>query len=171
MKTLFEYYRNIMLVTFTYAGFCMCYNYGFNSFYTNQYIDDINYCFMVYILLDIALMLCFRSLFRQDLLLHHIIVFITYYRYLNIGPLQLTNYLMCESISCMNVLLSKNQLALYRKYIIYFVRMPIWCIYLYRVNFIEDYSVISDKISQYGFRYLQVFFIFYDIYLLKRLIN
>ena len=117
-----------------------------------------------------------KILYRKDLIVHHFIATFTYLSFTNITPLQLSNNLIMECISAMNDVLKNNArlLKLYRTFCIFFVRIPLslwYCLY-----YIPYYKKImfpnNDPIDIFKVilsTTLFIFFIFYDVFILRKL--
>jgi hypothetical protein len=75
--------------------------------------------------------------------------------------------MLCESISLLNYIIRDrpNWLNYYRLLNVFFLRMPIWILYLYYHNgHFNDYMIITRHLGNYG----TVMFIIYDIVIIRK---
>ena len=75
--------------------------------------------------------------------------------------------MICESISLFNYILRDrpNWLNYYRLLNVFFLRMPVWFIFLYsHMNHFSDYNIINCYLSRYG----TIMFIIYDIVIIQK---
>ncbi len=132
---------------------------------------------LVYLVWDTYSMLSSSVLFRTDLMIHHCVCLVVFSSYIHSTPLQMSNYLLMESISMMNYLWRNNPtlLKVYRTFCILCIRIPMisWFMFYYNPNIGLPYlkSIYSPLI----YRYLCLlerfhwFFIIYDLYILYKL--
>ena len=118
-------------------------------------------------------------LFRTDLIIHHIVSLIVYLSYINHASLQGSHILIMECISLMNYNLRNNSILLnnYRKFCIFFVRMPLSFWFWLYYNPTITYPYLKETIPYNHYLYLSrlgniyLFFIGYDIFILWKLYN
>jgi hypothetical protein len=117
-----------------------------------------------------------KILYRKDLVIHHFFATISYVSFINITPLQLSNSLIMECISAMNSVLKNNArlLKLYRTFCIFFVRMPLslwYCLYYipYYKKIMFPNNNSNDIFKVILSTTLFIFFIFYDVFILRKL--
>ena len=124
--------------------------------------------FITYLCWDIYVMLQYKHLYRTDLFIHHGVCLFAY----NIGllcKLYKTGslFMLCESISLLNYILRDrpNWLNYYRLLNVFFLRTPIWILYIYYYNgHFNDYMIIARNLYRYG----PAFFIIYDIVIIQK---
>jgi hypothetical protein len=123
--------------------------------------------FLCYLFLDMYQMLTCKILFRKDLMVHHVITFMIYVNFIGVTPLQGSNCLIMEYISLMNSVWKENPqfLKLYRSLCIFCVRFPV-CLY-YILYWNQKLCLQNPYLC--GKEKFFLFFIFYDLYILKQL--
>lgn len=134
-------------------------------------------CMLCYLTWDTYSMLASPVLFRTDLMIHHGICLVVFSSYIHSVPLQMSNYLLMESISMMNYLWKNNPslLKLYRTVCIVCIRIPmiVWFTLYYNPNIGMPYlkSIYSPMVYNYLYNLERFhwFFIIYDIFILYKL--
>ena len=100
-----------------------------NSTHEYQMFLPNCWAFIAYLLIDLSCMGMFMKLQRRDLLIHHLVclgvyvldvLFIPQMAYLG------NAFMLCESISLLNSVLSPHALCWYRLFTIFTVRYPVW---------------------------------------------
>ena len=141
-ETRFNYYRSLMCMGFSMIGLHVGINHFKNGFshpfsYQHNDMDEIQYLFMAYLIVDIIKMLADGNT-RMDLYLHHIMCIISVIMAKSIDKYGYLHamLLICESISIitgvdsMAVEDGDNILSYhckrFRKNIINYVRLPMW---------------------------------------------
>ena len=132
---------------------------------------------LVYLAWDTYSMIVTPILYRTDLMIHHGICLVVFSSYIYFVPLQMSNYLLMESISMMNYLWRNNPalLKIYRTVCIVCIRIPmmLWFVLYYTPTIGLPY--MKEKYSSFIYNYLfvlanlQWFFIVYDIFILYKL--
>lgn len=115
-------------------------------------------------------------LYRNDLMIHHIVSTIVYLSYINHTTLQISHVLIMECISLMNYVWRNNPklLNLYRTFCIFVIRLPLsfWC-WFYLNPIISQYIIATR--TYYHSLYLctlgniYLFFIAYDLFILWKI--
>jgi len=110
-----------------------------------------------------------KILFRNDLLIHHLVSFFSYSNFRD-KPLQMSNLLIAECISLMNYRWRNHNklLNLYRTFCILFIRFPLNYYFLVCYNPTLIYPFTNIKISNTP--YCIVFFA-YDMHILWQIYN
>jgi len=149
-----------------------------NNYFTPYYQNSL--FFMIYLLWDIYYMTLStnkRHLYRNDLVIHHIISFIIYLNCINKISLLMSNVLIMEMISLMNYCWKDKPIILniYRIICILFIGMPLscWLLLYYNPILIFQFFKITQTHPQYMYALTlgntPLFFIFYDIYILWKI--
>jgi len=185
-----QYIRNEHMKTRCYFISLMCsmslytwYNYSLydpivNNYFTIYYQNSL--FFMFYLVWDIYYMTLSNHkmyLYRNDLVIHHIISFIIYLNCINKISLLMSNVLIMELISLMNYCWKDNPIKLnvYRIMCILLIRMPLsfWLWLYYNPILIFHFFKITKTHPQYMYALTlgntPVFFICYDIYILWKI--
>lgn len=144
--TRFNYYRSLMCLAFATIGLHIGLNhiqYGFLhpfSYYNND-INEVQYLFMAYLIIDILKLMADNSK-RYDLYIHHLLCIATLINFYNNNKYGYLHVLLliCESISIVtgidSMALEEDDKLLsykckkYRQQIIRNVRIPLWIILL-----------------------------------------
>jgi hypothetical protein len=121
-----------------------------------------------------------KILYRQELLIHHVVSFCIF-SYGGYGtPLVVSRNLLCESLSLLNYILRHNEyvLHMYRLTTIFFVRIPICCFHIlfYRINpHLLDPSRTVTGVDVYVYKLslliCHLFFITYDVILVRKILG
>ena len=144
--TKFNYYRSIMCFAFSMIGLDIGINHFKNGFmhpfsFKHNDLNEIQYIFMAYLIVDILKLLADKNT-RIDLYAHHILCIITIiianmnnkFGYMNAIVLIAESISIVTGIDTMAMEEGDNKLSYYckkyRKYIIKYVRMPLWVILL-----------------------------------------
>lgn len=164
-QTRLSIYRSLMCIYFTFYATEIVINYnkkGFNNLleYCNKHIKNISDVFISYIVLDLLIMIYYNNK-RVDLYIHHLwcllcfIIAKSYNRCSYLFVILLIN----ESISIVSGIDSifmeekqyKNSMYCkkYRKYIIDYIRFPIWIFVLFTT--IHNYDKLEAPILFIGF--------------------
>lgn len=148
-----------------------------NEFYSVYYQNCL--IFVIYIIWDIYKMTFSTDrqiLYRTDLMTHHIVALVSYVNLMNYVPLLGSYILIGEYLSLMNyVWKDKNHLKLlsyYRFFCICFIRLPVWCFFLFYYNPYHLIFYVSPQ--DYNFVktitfYSYLFGIGYDLVVFKKL--
>jgi hypothetical protein len=116
-----------------------------------------------------------KILYRTDLMIHHGFSLTLYYSGINITSINGSNLLIMECISLTNYLWRKPKyffwLNYYRLFCIFLVRLPL--LFMYRYYFLPYYQETSyiDDFYIDLIMYANLFFIVYDLYLIKQIIG
>ena len=156
-----------------------CYNmFNYDYFNTTMMYESstslqcIPPLFMSYLGWDMYQMMTNKSLFRTDLMTHHVFTFISFTFIQYSGVFKCGSLCMvAECISLFNTIL-KNQilyLNMYRLGTIMFVRMPIW------IGFVitHSYHDTSDMcfIIHIFYKYATILFIIYDMLIISKIVK
>ncbi len=144
------------------------------NFWTIPYQNCL--LFLFYLAWDTWSMYCNKSLFRQDLLIHHLIGSLIFGSMSFYIPVQGSMGLINECISLMNNTLSGKWLTWYRLSCILFIRLPVcafFTLYYIPYRFYEFKGVLTDE--EYWFVYyahkVNYLFLLYDFYLIKTIMR
>lgn len=132
---------------------------------------------LVYLAWDTYSMIATPVLYRTDLMIHHGICFVVFSSYIHSAPLQMSNYLLMESISMMNYPWRNNPslLKIYRTICIIGIRIPmiVWFTLYYNPTIGMPYLKRIYSPTVYNYLYnlerFHWFFIIYDIFILYKL--
>ncbi len=149
-----------------------------NGFFTPYFQTGL--LFFIYLCWDTYHMSLSKNksiLYRNDLIIHHIVCFFTLYNIISINNLQMNNFIIAECISSMNYIWRNNPklLKIYRTLCILLVRMPLsfyfWLYYNPKILLpllkLTETQSRYQYLSALGNMYL--FFIIYDIFLLWKI--
>jgi hypothetical protein len=164
--------------------FCM----SLYNWYSYSLFDTINNGFLmpysqncilmlVYLGWDTYHMITKPTLFRTDLMIHHLLALSTYIIFTPICSLQMSHLLTMECISLMNSIWRNNPrlLKIYRTVCILFVRIPLWSwtwIYYFPTYVLPHYRLsLSHNLSVYFsiVGKIMLFINLYDLLLLWKL--
>ena len=180
-ETKFNYYRSLMCLAFTCFGLHIGIKHFMNGFshpfsYHNNEMNEIQYIFMAYLIVDILKLLADKSN-RYDLYIHHLLCIgsiILALNYNKFGYLH-SIVLICESISIITGIDSmameeKDDILSYkckkfRKNIINYVRLPMWIAILI---FTLKYTNRAPSGMWYAGIFIPIIMIFLDKYWEKK---
>ena len=125
--------------------------------------------FIGFLIFDIFLMIIFKNIQRQELIVHHIVSIIIYIplytQYAYLGNI----LLLTESLSLMNSFLRKPKLTYYRIAIICCIRLPVW-IYAFCFTWTSVY-INSMGLLTILYYLGPLFFVLYDLKMIMKLCN
>jgi hypothetical protein len=162
------YWRNLWLwACFSLGALNTCNYYAESIYTTNVYIYLLPLLFTGYISWDCYQMLCYKSLYRLDLLIHHFVCYISYayiayYKIWLFASIVVT----CENVSLFNYWLSPKHLLKYKLFIILCYRIPLWIWFMYMPPITEEYCDHSLFLL-IGC----IFFLCYDLFMIKKIIQ
>ncbi len=143
----------------------------FNPYYQNGLL------FLFYLGWDTYHMSTSITLYRTDLVIHHVFAFILTSSSLNNCALHMSNYMIMECISLMNYTWRNNPhiLNIYRTACILLVRMPLslWFWIHYHPTYVFPYWELTRTPNHYLYLYWlyksTCFFLFYDMLILWKI--
>lgn len=116
-------------------------------------------------------------LFRPELIVHHLVAFVSYSTLITMVPLIGSRLLVGEYLSCLNACLSVTYLTYYRIFVMCAIRIPTWAYFLsyYHPCFLGLYVSTDDAQTLQIVKWVAypsyVFAIVHDVYILRKCVN
>jgi hypothetical protein len=176
-ETKFNYYRSAMCYAFTFIGLDIGINHFTDGFahpfsYYHYEMDEIQYLFMAYLIVDILKMLAMKNN-RIDLYAHHIICIISIILAKSIDKFGYLHALLliCESISIVTGIDSQAmedddtylsyQCKRFRKNVIRYIRYPMWILlFIFTIKYTDK----SHPIIWYNGLFISIVMFCLDTY-------